>query len=654
MRPYFDINQNSNIGFHRITNKVKSEQLFAGYDEIQFISFATSLHTLLKMFNSFQFKKVQGIIGSFVTDQFKDELKADREKVSEILENIKSKKWLLHINGKNKPIIHDKFYMLRNKDCVRIIIGSPNLTESGIYASRQVNNSLVIDYKLTTSSENEIKKFQDYYMENLKSCELFMEDLVNQIENEGDDSEYKRKIINRWLDESNEEVKEREVKKFIRDVHDQAIQNVTESEQNTLVIDLPENKDTLDRISKIFPKDKFERTTDNQMIISSGVRYFKWITKNIGYPLMFIKERNKERKLYLFSDKLQPRTVAPTDIEDVDLSLKNLEDFCNTVELGQTDDSLKAKMIFYETILYFLNASFSHELMKIKKKTVGHADDSGMKYLFIIGKGSNSKTQIIKLMLKILTGHIIKPIDADKFTAGNIRHIAKLGTVFPIIADDVIGRKLNSREEILKNYWEKEWEEECETPQIIISTNNRNMANKPWARRRIMPLDFEVAFKRNQDNSKKLNEIISAPNNIFLYYSFYFLNKIDTEKHFKIEDELNIAREIMKLLYEYAGRTIPPFFPNKPIEEIYDKNWELWKKTFKYKKAKIRYHNGNAKITFTNDMNFQIQRHYDSLPQTIVAERHGNQIIIENSNVFKEWYYRESNNGIFKKLFKTL
>lgn len=62
--------------------------------------------------------------------------------------------------------------------------------------------------------------------------------------------------------------------------------------------------------------------------------------------------------MYLFTDKFYCRTTEPQSPEEVSKALQNLEDFCNTVDLGQTENPNRAKMIFYEAILYFLNQSY--------------------------------------------------------------------------------------------------------------------------------------------------------------------------------------------------------------------------------------------------------------------------------------------------------
>jgi|LGOV01.1.fsa_nt_gb hypothetical protein len=678
MKNTFSIGKPLSIKFHRINNASTSDKLFNGFDDLYFVSFATSLRALLNLFNTHQFQKVQGIIGDSMTDQFKDELKNDQKQVLEILEKIKNGQWSIYIRKKKKAVIHDKFYLLKNKESIRVIIGSANLTESGLYGRNQKNIVVVMDYDLngteeniqqnlfdmkvvnagncnlngTTENEKAIQDFYDYFNDSENDCELFMEDLITTLEKEGDEDKNREKMINRWLNVSNEEFKERELKKFIKDVNERALEHITDDteKQVNFTIELPENQDAQKRLEKIYPKTAFERTADNKIIVP-GNRYFKWMKESIQYPLMYIKKEENKNLMYLFTDKFYCRTTEPQSPEEVSKALQNLEDFCNTVDLGQTENPNRAKMIFYEAILYFLNAPFSHELMKVKKETVGIADDSGLQYLFICGPGGNSKTQLVRFMLNVLTGQLITPLPVEQFTKAKVRTISTLGTLFPIVADDVKGEKLGAREDLLKNYWEKDWNEDNDCPQMILTTNYRNILNKPWATRRIKGLDFEVVFKKKHENSRKLNQIMAEDNPIFKYFSFFFLNKIQIRDSFRIEDELNVSRQIMKQLYKYANRDLPTYFPDKPVEEKYDKNLEEWQKIIKLDKAKIEYKNDSVHILFPSDMNFEKRKHLNALPQELVAEIHGNTIVINNKPGFEKWIGVESSKqGLWGKL----
>lgn len=289
MKNTFSIGKPLSIKFHRVNNASTSDKLFNGFDDLYFVSFATSLRALLNLFNTHQFQKVQGIIGDSMTDQFKDELKNDQKQVLEIMEKIKNGQWSIYIRKKKKAVIHDKFYLLKNKESIRVIIGSANLTESGLYGRNQKNIVVVMDYDLDGTTENEkaIQDFYDYFNDSKNDCELFLEDLITTLEKEGDEDKNREKMINRWLNVSNEEIKEREIKKFIKGVNERALEHITDDteKQVNFTIELPENQDAQKRLEKIYPKTAFERTADNKIIVP-GNRYFKWMKESIQYPLM--------------------------------------------------------------------------------------------------------------------------------------------------------------------------------------------------------------------------------------------------------------------------------------------------------------------------------------------------------------------------------
>lgn len=537
-------------------------------------------------------------------------------------------------------------------NCLRVIIGSPNLTETGLFGKKQNNIILTFDYSLPAPKNNQkaIQSFLGYFNDTKRECDLFMQDLVTLLDQEGMEPKVEENLIQRWLNESNEEVQIRQVKSFIKEFNDQVLENISEEEINFSIY-LPQAKETQRAIEKILPIKHFERISDNKIIVSS-LRYFRLIKESIQYPLMYIKSEEHERKVFLISDKPRSCTSCPKSSQEVDQALQNLEDFCNTVELGQTENPLRAKMIFYEAMLYFLNAPFSHELMKAKKQTVGIADDTGLQYLIICGLGANSKTQLIRFMLKVLTGQLIDPLPVEQFTAKKVEYISNLGTVFPIVVDDVRSAKLSAREDLFKNYWEKHWSTDIDCPQIIVTTNYRDILNKEWAVRRIKGLDFDVVFKKKQENSQRLNTIMAQSNPIFSYFSYYFLNRTDIIKHFKIEDELNIARLVMKELYTMAGRPLPKYFPERPAEEMFDKNWDKWRRSIQLGKMSIKYKSNTVQVIFPSDMRYEIIPHLKALPQELVAEVHGNMIVCDRKKEFRKWVDgSEKQISLWKNLF---
>jgi hypothetical protein len=161
-----------------------------------------------------------------------------------------------------------------------------------------------------------------------------------------------------------------------------------------------------------------------------------------------------------------------------------------------------------------------------------------------------------------------------------------------------------------------------------------------------------VIFKKKQENSQKLNQIMGQPNPIFHFFSYYYLNKTDIKRFFKVEDELNVARHIIQNLYKFAGRPLPEYFPERPVEEIYDKNWEKWNKSVKLKKVDIKYKNGFVYVHFPADMKFEIKSHLKSLPQELMAEIHGNKITTDRSLEFRQWLNKKNEKrGFLNKLF---
>ncbi len=108
-------------------------------------------------------------------------------------------------------------------------------------------------------------------------------------------------MINRWLNESNEDTKEREVNNIIHQIHDLAIENSLEENQKSFVINIPENKDIQNKLNKIYPKSILERTPDNQMIIANSNPAVK-LLKELK---QLAKHRNKQNEFIVKIEELK-------------------------------------------------------------------------------------------------------------------------------------------------------------------------------------------------------------------------------------------------------------------------------------------------------------------------------------------------------------
>lgn len=105
------------------------------------------------------------------------------------------------------------------------------------------------------------------------------------------------------------------------------------------------------------------------------------------------------------------------------------------------------------------------------------------------------------------------------------------------------------------------------------------------------------------------------------------------------EDDLGIARSVLKDLYDHAGRALPIFFPEEPIERLYDPGRRAWKDVLHELRKASATSDGNRRlITFKEEMQYaEIRAHAGHLPQTVKHKVKGKTIVIESPREFDEW-----------------
>lgn len=227
-----------------------------------------------------------------------------------------------------------------------------------------------------------------------------------------------------------------------------------------------------------------------------------------------------------------------------------------------------------------------------------------------------------------------------------------LGTVFPLVFDDVTPQRLELCEEVLKRYWEIEWKEDYVLPQIIVSSNSSRL--KEWAKSRVKRIDFDIQFAPNECNKEKLAQLFVLENPIFKWFSHLYLKYLEQGES-PGDDELQLARTIMKELYIYTKRVLPPFFPEQPIETLYDPGRREWNDLLKLGKAKITTEKERLLIHFSFDMQPREIREYQAyLPQTVKYKRRGNTLIIQSPTEFNIWLKGEiqHHKSFIDRLFK--
>lgn len=199
-------------------------------------------------------------------------------------------------------------------------------------------------------------------------------------------------------------------------------------------------------------------------------------------------------------------------------------------------------------------------------------------------------------------------------------------------------RKSGAFEEVLKSYWESWWQEDCAVPQLILTSNTENL--KDWAKSRIKRVDFDVHFVPTEERKAALNQILAEHNPIFKWFAFLYMRKLLVSDH-PTDDELETARVVMQELYRRAGRPLPAFFPERPLEHTYDPGRRVWQDLLHgLRKAESLRQNNRLLITFKDEMQHsEIGGALGHLPQTVKHQLKGKTVVIESPAEFESWLH---------------
>lgn len=410
-----------------------------------------------------------------------------------------------------------------------------------------------------------------------------------------------------------------------QDILAQALEDAAVNPERTLLVQLPSAPKSRKEVERLLhPVDPVIANNEAQVDRTSFLRYVR-------------VDLEKREVILVLDGTVTKCTEPPDDPILVDAALRHIEEYFNTVQWGQTLDSRYAKTSMFEALLYVLASPFATEHTKIKQRRYAVLDSRGPQFLYIFGPAQNGKSTFLRFALKLLTGQHTLPFSGNQFTKTKVLGASYLGTGFPLVFDDVDPYKKDKAfETVLKSYWEVWWREEYIFPQIILTSNSSTL--REWAKSRVKRIDFDVHFASNERNKERLASIFSQDNHIFKWFSFHYIKQL-LDSYSPGDDELEVARAAMKELYHFSGRPQPDFFPDKPIDQMYDPGRRAWHDLLNgLRKAKMVPERDRLLITFTEDMGSrEIVEYAGHLPQNVKHLRKGNTLVIESPTSFKTW-----------------
>ena len=602
------------------------EELFDGFTRMRAISYVISPDLLLEFFDHRGYRELEVVVGDNLSEVYRKDLEQKSVEVTDRLAEL-VEKGALRIFVPSRTI-HTKLYVLEREDVVRVIQTSANLTATAQEAKKQINYAWYLDIP---RGHLLLDRLMQDYESHLHGCSLFMEDLQNLI-NERRDVDRKQ-LIEIWLKGGGVEEQQSEVQRVFQELSLSLAQVPNPQEEPVLTLTLPESRATR-RIERLLEPLKPIRSLPNQLTIN-GSSFIRYVYENHRIP--FLRLNGERRELLLgVSGTLKTLTEPPPTPTEVGQALAHIEDYIQTVDSAKSIDPLYAKTSMFEALLYVFFAPFAHEYMKAKRTRFKRADVRGPRFLYIYGPSQNGKSTFLRFVLRLLTGTEIEPLSRQDFTPTRIRNAASIGTAFPLVFDDVDPSRAPGLEDIFKSYWERLWQEQYVSPQLIITSNSPRL--KDWAKSRVKRVDFDVLFAPTEQDKETLGRLLSVDNPVYRWFSYIYLQHLQAEE-LPSDDELQTARSVVKELYEYACRDLPAFFPREPIERIYDPGRKDWRDLlYILGKTDVRREGSRVLITFSKDMQPWEISHYEGyLPQQIKHGRRGNTLIIETPREFDSW-----------------
>lgn len=174
-------------------------------------------------------------------------------------------------------------------------------------------------------------------------------------------------------------------------------------------------------------------------------------------------------------------------------------------------------------------------------------------------------------------------------------------------------------------------------------------------------INFDVEFgQKNIRASETLNRFLMQETDFFKWFAWGYLERLDQPaeaiKEDLLVDELSLARRIISWLYVFAGREISDYFPEEPVERVYDIDKMEWLELFEA--GTLRQEEMANKIIVQAEKTvytYEVDRYMRLLPQGVKAKRKGHAIVIEGKDKYLEWAATgEERQGFWRQLARRM
>ena len=640
----------SDIRTQVIAKRQDFDALFEGFNELRAISYITSAELLLDLLSERGFRQVELLVGYGLDarDDVEKRLRSDlAQKDPEVTERLAE-----HVSSgalklwTPKRVVHTKLYLLGGTGYTRIISTSANLTSTAQKATAQVNYAWYADLPPGNDLLTQVERDYDAH---LRFAKPFLDELVDLFRQRPEVE--RSQLVSIWLGTEVKDEDASAVKAVLQNLAAETFAHPGQEEQAVIHLVLPTAAAPRRLVQRLLsPLGVPEKAAEASV---SPLSFVQYVQETHGVPVMHVDTAGRE--LWLgFKRRIRRIDEEVGSPADVAQALGRLEEYVSTVDLGHTpgkDGAERAKASMLEGLLYFMAAPFANELMRERRRRLARVNRRGPLYLYIYGPAHNGKSTFLSYALNLITGEIVEPLKVDRHFRARISAVEALGTCFPVAFDDVTSATSKPFADMARLHWETNWADGDIFPQLIFTSNIASLPE--WAKSRMKRLDFDVHFGTATRAQERLASVIDAPSSLFAWFAGLYLARI-AEPGWLGDDELGIARDVMMTLYEHASKQVPTYFPRRPLEQIYDPDLRRWSDLVAREKVVLHRERDRTIVRFSSDMNHdEIQRYITALPQSIKAERSGNDLVIDNPAEFHPWLESDATGrtSLWRRLF---
>jgi len=655
-----DLQDTDGIESHRLI-ELKSyktfKQLFTDVRSLRIITFCTTPQYLIETIDDIAPDAgIEVVVGDATS--YREQLK-DSIELADRLEQLRRDE-IIEIWECHNRNVHDKLYRLSfSTEEVTWLIGSANFSKNGW--SRQHNTTIAIQ----TTVDSTIDKSLNAYFDQIKKAysKPFMRDLSASIDAAGSDD--RREVIETWLSMGTTgQTPEAEFIAELTEHIDEAIEpdpislsldsgQATEADSNvssdTVSIDgLPNHRVSLslahldqaarDGITKQFTAAGGSVTKDT-LTLTPGV-FQEVSTRQFGVPPMRYRTVDGKPELRFHADGrvYDLAEPLPNDTEVVDEALAHMESYFDLVaDYGRTNDQDGLRATLFEALLWMFWSPFAARHAEFYRSEGLEELDKTLPMLYIHGDPSSGKGTFARFALSLLSrGRVDRPFDADDIDVRKLRALRAADTCFPLVVDDIKADRVNSLT-LLRNYWTDHWQLGLHFPRFCFISNDKRPAGA--IRERMRLLNFDVHFDPNdQEGQAKVNRVIATDNPVFSWFAHEYLRTDLSLQPSGTHAPPSVeVRAVMQSLYSYAGRPLPPYFPEVPAETVHDIGRDRWEELLGSDRVTVSAVEEGIQIRFDQEMRFDYTEYIRCIPLYCRPDRRGLDVIIREPEAFENW-----------------